>query len=101
MLYVTQPHKGTILEVDPFDSKRLRLERISHRGILYYAFMALSGVGVLILSLQQIFLLSLILLAIIGFSLTAFIIIWDSALLELADEQVLGRVTSLHMFGGL
>ncbi|MBP1970318.1 MFS family permease [Virgibacillus natechei] len=78
-----------------------RLERISYRGILYYVFMALSGVCVLLLSLRPVFLVSLFLLAVIGFSLTAFIIIWDSAVQELVDEHVLGRVTSFQMFGGL
>ncbi|WP_373894501.1 hypothetical protein ACUL41_19005 [Virgibacillus natechei] len=66
-----------------------RLDRISHRGILYYAFMALPGVCVLLLSLRSTFLLSLFLLVAIGFSLTAFIITWDSAVQELVDEQVL------------
>nr|WP_275661808.1 MFS transporter [Lentibacillus sediminis] len=78
-----------------------RLERISHRGILYYAFMALSGVCVLLLSLTPFLTLALLLLAIIGFSLTAFVIIWDSAVQELLDEKVLGRITSFQMFGGL
>ena len=78
-----------------------RLERISYRGILYYTFIALSGVGVLLLSLKPIFIISLLLLAMIGFSLTAFIIIWDSTVQELVDQHVLGRVTSFQMFGGL
>lgn len=78
-----------------------RLERLSNRGILYYTFMGLSGVCVVLLSLKPFLLLSLLLLAIIGFSLTAFIIIWDSAVQELIDETLLGRVTSFQMFGGL
>ncbi|WP_309228333.1 MFS transporter [Virgibacillus saliphilus] len=40
-----------------------RLERLSHRGILYYAFLVLSDVCALLLSLQPTFLLSFILLA--------------------------------------
>lgn len=78
-----------------------RLERLSHRGILYYTFMGLSGICVLLLSLKPFLFLTLLLLAIIGFSLTAFIIIWESAVQELVDEKLLGRVTSFQMFGGL
>lgn len=78
-----------------------RLERLSHRGILYYTFMGLSGICVLLLSLKPFLFLTLLLLAIIGFSLTAFIIIWESAVQELVDENLLGRVTSFQMFGGL
>lgn len=37
----------------------------------------------------------------IVFCLTAFIIIWESAVQELLDENVLGRVTSFQMFGRL
>lgn len=78
-----------------------RLERISKRGILYYLFMALSGLFILGISFTPPLLVSLLLLAAIGFCLTAFIIIWDSATQELIEEEVLGRVVSFQMFGGL
>ncbi|HLS34875.1 MAG TPA: MFS transporter [Bacillota bacterium] len=78
-----------------------RLEKLSHRGILYYTFMGVSGVCVLILSFKPYLFLTLLLLAMIGFCLTAFVIIWESAVQELLDESVLGRVTSFQMFGGL
>ncbi|MBG9541428.1 hypothetical protein ABE29_00950 [Cytobacillus firmus] len=77
------------------------MERISKRGILYYLFMALSGLFILGISYTPPLLVSLLLLAAIGFCLTAFIIIWDSATQELIEEEVLGRVVSFQMFGGL
>ncbi|AQQ55246.1 MFS transporter [Planococcus lenghuensis] len=90
-----------------------KIDRMAHRGILYYAFMSLSGIGILLLSFKPELWLLLLLTAMIGFSLTAFIIIWDSASLtafiiiwdsaiqELVEEDVLGRITSFQMFGGL
>src|SRR5690625_7715011 len=63
--------------------------------------MGVSGVCVLILSFKPYLFLTLLLLAMIGFCLTAFVIIWESAVQELLDESVLGRVTSFQMFGGL
>ena len=64
-----------------------RLERISKRGILYYLFMALSGLFILGISFTPPLLVSLLLLAAIGFCLTAFIIIWDSATQELIEDR--------------
>lgn len=78
-----------------------RIERLSYRGILYYSFMAVSGVGVLLLSIQTNLFFTLLILTTIGFSLTAFVIIWESAVQELVEESVLGRVTSFQMFGSL
>lgn len=78
-----------------------RIERLSHRGILYYTFMTTSGVGVLLLTLNIHIMFTLVILMVIGFSLTAFVIIWESAVQELVEESVLGRVTSFQMFGGL
>ena len=75
--------------------------KFTRRGILYYSFMALSGGGVLLLSFNPALWLVLLIVAMIGFSLTAFIIIWESAVQELVEEEVLGRVTSFQMFGGL
>lgn len=78
-----------------------RIERIKHRGILYYTFMASSGIGVLLLSIHIHVVFTLFILMAIGFCLTAFVIIWESAIQELVEGDVLGRVTSFQMFGGL
>lgn len=78
-----------------------RFGKIRKRGILYYSFMSLSGIFVFLLSFVSNFFIALALIVCIGFSLTAFIIIWDSATQELIDEHLLGRVVSFQMFGGL
>lgn len=78
-----------------------KIDKFTHRGILYYSFMSLAGLGVLLLSFQPKLWIVLLIVALIGFSLTAFIIIWESAVQELVEEDVLGRVTSFQMFGGL
>lgn len=78
-----------------------KIDKFSRRGILYYSFMSLSGLSVLLLSLKPTLWLVLLIVALIGFSLTAFIIIWESAVQALVEEEVLGRVTSFQMFGGL
>lgn len=78
-----------------------KIDKFTHRGILYYSFMSLAGLGVLLLSFQPKLWMVLLIVALIGFSLTAFIIIWESAVQELVEEEVLGRVTSFQMFGGL
>ncbi len=46
------------------------------------------------------FYILLLLLAAIGFCFTAFLVIWDSSIQELVEEEVLGRVVSFQMFGG-
>ena len=50
---------------------------------------------------SNLFIISLIIMFGIGFSITSFVIIWDSTVQELIKEEYLGRVTSLQMFGGL
>lgn len=59
------------------------------------------GLLILFLSFSNYFLISLIIMFGIGFSITSFVIIWDSTVQELIEEEYLGRVTSLQMFGGL
>ncbi|RFA32470.1 hypothetical protein CAI16_17905 [Virgibacillus dokdonensis] len=67
----------------------------------YYIFMFSLGLLILFLSFSNYFLMSLIIMFGIGFSITSFVIIWDSTVQELIEEEYLGRVTSLQMFGGL
>lgn len=78
-----------------------KIDKLIHRGILYYSFMSLSGLGVLFLSFRPTVSIVLLIVALIGFCLTAFIIIWESAVQSLVEEELLGRVTSFQMFGGL
>lgn len=78
-----------------------KIDKLSNRGLLYYLFIALSGFFVLCLALKPVLWLTLALLSAIGFSLTAFIIIWDSVTQEIIDEKLLGRIVSFEMFGGL
>ncbi len=67
----------------------------------YYIFMFSVGLLILFLSFSNLFIISLIIMFGIGFSITSFVIIWDSTVQELIKEEYLGRVTSLQMFGGL
>lgn len=74
---------------------------VSKRFKKYYIFMFSVGLLILFLSFSNLFLVSLIIMFGIGFSITSFVIIWDSTVQELIKEEYLGRVTSLQMFGGL
>lgn len=74
---------------------------ISNHFKKYYTFMFCLGLFILFLSFSDYFLISFIIMFGIGFSITSFIIIWDSTVQELIEEEYLGRVTSLQMFGGL
>lgn len=78
-----------------------RQREVSNNFKKYYLFMLSVGLLILFLSFSNIFLLSLLMLFCIGFAITSFVIIWDSAVQELIEEEYLGRVTSLQMFGGL
>lgn len=78
-----------------------RIDRLAKRGILYYSFMAASGLFVISLAMTPPFWLILVILAAFGFCLSAFIIIWESATQELIDKKLLGRITSIEMFFGL
>lgn len=45
--------------------------------------------------------MTLFITTIIGFLMTTFIIVWESLLQDLIDNDKLGRITSIDMFGGL
>ncbi|MED3737883.1 MFS transporter [Virgibacillus pantothenticus] len=78
-----------------------RQSQVSKSFKKYYIFMFSVGRLVLCLSFSNLFLISLIIMFCIGFSITSFVIIWDSTVQELIEEEFLGRVTSLQIFGGL
>lgn len=78
-----------------------KMDKLTRRGILYYSFMAITGGFVLLLSMKPTLWLVLLIAGGIGFCITAFVVIWESAVQALIDEEVLGRVTSIRMFGGL
>ncbi|QKY69264.1 hypothetical protein Len3610_06280 [Lentibacillus sp. CBA3610] len=75
--------------------------RIVNRMLKYYLFMLNVGFFVLLLSFIDIFYFALLFMFFIGFSITSFVILWDSTVQEAVEEKYLGRVTSLQMFGGL
>lgn len=78
-----------------------RQEKLPPRGILYYSLIGATGLSILFLALTSSLLITLFFTTIIGFLMTTFIIVWESLLQDLVDNEKLGRITSLDMFGGL
>ncbi|WP_411955553.1 MFS transporter [Alkalibacillus sp. S2W] len=78
-----------------------RKTHIENRMLKYYLFMCGMGLCILLLAIVQALFIAMLLMVLIGFSITSFVILWDSTVQELIEEKYLGRVTSLQMFGGL
>ncbi|RPF53280.1 putative MFS family arabinose efflux permease [Aquisalibacillus elongatus] len=78
-----------------------RKTHIENRMLKYYLFMCGMGLCLLLLAIVHTLFLAMFLMVLIGFSITSFVILWDSTVQELIEEKYLGRVTSLQMFGGL
>ncbi|MFD2829504.1 MFS transporter [Corticicoccus populi] len=78
-----------------------RQTKIEKRMKKYYSFMLILGLSILLLYFINHFYIVLIIMLLIGFSISSFIILWDSTIQELIEEKFLGRIISLQMFGGL
>lgn len=78
-----------------------RQKKLPSRGSLYYSLIGSTGLSVLLLTLTNSLMITLVFTTIIGFLMTTFIIVWESLLQDLVDNEKLGRITSIDMFGGL
>ncbi|GGP07091.1 MFS transporter [Oceanobacillus neutriphilus] len=78
-----------------------RQKNLPSRGILYYTLIGFTGIAVFLLTLSHSIIITLFITTIIGFLMTTFIIVWESLLQDLIDNDKLGRITSIDMFGGL
>lgn len=78
-----------------------RQERLPVRGILYFSLIGGTGASIFVITLANSLIIILLFTTIIGFLMTSFMIIWESLLQDFIDNEKLGRITSLDMFGGL
>lgn len=78
-----------------------RQKKIPPRGIFYYSLIGSTGVAVFLLTLTNSIIITLLITTFIGFLMTTFIIVWESLLQDLIENDKLGRITSIDMFGGL
>jgi DHA3 family macrolide efflux protein-like MFS transporter len=78
-----------------------RQSKVKNKMSRYYFYMLILGIFILLLPILNHLYFSLLLMISIGFSITSFIILWESTIQEAIEEKYLGRVTSLQMFGGL
>jgi MFS family permease len=69
------------------------------RGLLAYGGAGLSGLALLAMSFADTPILLGMLMALEGFGLMAFGLIWETSLQELVPEEAFGRVASLDMMG--
>lgn len=78
-----------------------RKEELPARGILYYSLIGSTGLAILFLTLTDSMIVTLFFASVIGFLITTFVIVWESLLQDLVENDKLGRITSLDMFGGM
>ncbi|KRF39173.1 MFS transporter [Paenibacillus sp. Soil787] len=70
-----------------------------HRGLLAYGSVLLSGVALLLLPFTSSAVILALLMAVEGFGLMIFGLIWETSLQELVPAEAFGRVASLDLLG--
>jgi MFS family permease len=70
-----------------------------HRGLLAYGSVLLSGVALLLLPFTSSAVILALLMAVEGFGLMIFGLIWETSLQELVPAEAFGRVVSLDLLG--
>jgi MFS family permease len=74
-------------------------KKFHRRGPVAYFSWFIIGTTILILGLQQNFIISLIVVAIMGAAATTFGLIWTNSMQELVAKDMLGRVSSIDYLG--
>lgn len=70
-----------------------------HRGLLAYGAVLLSGIALLLLPFTSSAVMLSLLMAVEGFGLMIFGLIWETSLQELVPAEAFGRVVSLDLLG--
>lgn len=94
-LGVTSAGAGAIAAALIFGSR----SRWRRRGLLAYGGAGLSGLALLLMAFAATPVLLCLLMALEGFGLMVFGLIWETSLQELVPEEAFGRVASLDMMG--
>jgi MFS family permease len=94
-LAMTSSGVGAMIAALIFGSR----QRWRHRGIVAYGGVLLSGLALLALPLVSEASSLIMLMAIEGFGIMVFSLIWETSLQELVPEEAFGRVVSLDYLG--
>ncbi|SDN37154.1 Sugar phosphate permease [Paenibacillus sp. yr247] len=92
---ITCSGAGAIVAALIFGSK----SKWPHRGILAYGSVLLAGVALLLTPFTTSTVILALLMAVEGFGLMIFGLIWETSLQELVPEEAFGRVVSLDLLG--